>query len=184
MTVETIDGNKVLIILHSNDIETYSLDYNELSLNNRHSYKIIMRLLKVACMKSGIDIKNRSILLEAIELDSELYILVTVKNKNSKKYRRKKSECLCYNLGASGNFLNTIEHLYKQNVCCIRSSVYFYKEEYFIIFDYPSIPIKLRRVLSEFDAVKKNVIYAADVRENGKQICKNNAVEIIGRHLI
>ncbi len=184
MTVDKIDGNRILIVLCSSDIEDFSLNYGKLSLNDKHSRRVILRIMRLACMKSGIDINNRSVLLEAVELNGEFYILITVKDKNPKKYRLKRGGCICYSLGSSGNFLDAVEHMYRQNVCCGRNSACVYNDEYYLIFDYPSIPVKLRRVLSEFDAQKRGVVYAAKVRENGKSICKLNAIESIGRHLV
>ncbi len=111
-------------------------------------------------------------------------MLVTVNEKHRHTYRVKKTEnCICYHLGKSDNFLDTIEKLYKQNVYCNKNSAYEYNSEYYLIFDYSSIPKKLKRVLSEYGQNDGGNIRASKIRENGRLICKHNAITQIGRFL-
>ncbi len=185
MTVDKLSENKVLVVLYTDDMIDFSLDYNSLSLNDIHSRKILLRILQVVCMKSGIEIKDKNVRLEAMALDRECYILITFEKKHRKTYRiKKKNENVCYLLGGSKNFLNTIEKLYRQNVYCNKNSAYLYNKEYYLIFDYPAIPHKLKRVLSEYGEKQEGRTFSARVRENGKVLCKHNAIFQIGKHLV
>lgn len=185
MTIDKLTENRVLIVLCKQDMNNFSLDYSTMNFDDSHSRKMLMRILRLACIKEGIEINGKSVLLEAINFNEECYLLVTINSKRQKKYRLKNNKnCLCYHLGNSGNFLDTIEQLYRQNVCCNHNSAYMYNDEYYLIFDYPSIPHKLRRVLSEYGSKGRNCLSAARVKENGKQLCKHNAIAQIGKFLV
>ncbi len=185
MTVDKLAENRILIVLCDKDMNDFSLDYNKMSFDDVHSRRILMRILQLACFKSGIDIKGRSVMLEAVAFDDECYLLITLKDKRHKTYKLKScNKALCYHFGGSGTFLDAVEQLYRQNVCCNHNSAYVYKGEYYLIFDYPSIPQKLRRVLSEYGNRSSSSLTAARIRENGKQLCRNNAIASIGKYLV
>lgn len=186
LTVDKLGKNMVLVVLGSRDMEDYRLDFEALSLNDEHSRKILIRIMQAACYKSGIAVSGKSVKLEAIRLEDGCYILITVDNiHRSHTYKIKNPrECRCYSLGNSGNFLNAIEMLYRQNVCCNKNSVYVYNNEYYIIFEYPAIPRRFRRVLSEYAEKRGGRTFAARVMENGRRLCKVNAIAQIGKHLV
>ncbi len=185
MTVDKLAENRVLIVLCDKDMEDFALDFERLSLNEIHSRKILLRIMQLACRKTGIEITGKSVNIEALTLDDECYILVTVEEKRHRTYRLKKNDnCVCYQLGESGNFLDAMEKLYRTNVCCNRNSAYLYENEYYLIFDYPSIPKNIRKVLSEYGQKSGGNIVSAKIRENGKVLCNHNAIAQIGQHLV
>ena len=186
MTVDKLGSSTVLVVLCRKDMEEFALIFEEMSLNDVHSRKILLRIMQAACFKSGIVLSGKSVQLEAIKLDDGCYILITVSKANGQRTYKLKNpwECRCYSLGSSGDFLNTIEMLYRQNVCCNKNSAYVLDREYYLIFDYPSIPRRLRRVLSEYSKNSGGRALAARVKENGRQLCGKNAIAQIGRHLV
>lgn len=185
MTIDKLADNRVLIVLCKQDMNDFSLDYSKMKFEDSRTRRVLMRILRLACVKEGIEINGKKVFLEAINFDDECYLLATINGTKQKKYRLKSNKnSLCYHLGNSGNFLDAIEQLYRQNVCCNHNSAYMYNDEYYLIFDYPSIPQKLRRVLSEYGNKGKNSIITARVKENGKQLCKQNAIAQIGKYLI
>lgn len=184
MTVDKLAENRVLITLCNEDMKDFSLDYSRLSLNDIHSRKILTRIMQLACFKFGIELSGKNVLIEALSLDDECYLLLTINRKYSRTYRLKKTTCQCYRLGKSSNFLDTVEQLYRQNVCCNKNSAYVYKDEYYLIFEYPAIPHKFKRVLSEYGKRSGGNISAAIIKENGKMLCKTNAIAQIGKHLV
>lgn len=185
LTVDKLAENRVLIVLCDKDIEDFALDFEKLSLNELHSRRILLRIMQIACRKTGIETTGKSISIEALSFENEYYILVTVNEKRRRTYKLKKNEdCVCYLLGESGNFLDTIEKLYRANVYCNRNSAYLYENRYYLIFDYPSIPKKLRKVLSEYGEKSGGNITAAKIREKGKTLCSHNAITCIGKHLV
>ena len=165
-------------------MKDFSLDFNTLSLNDSHSRRILLRILQLACFKSGVEIKNKNVLMEALPFMGGCSILLTVSDKLLKKtYRVKRKKSICYRLGDSKNFLDALELLYQQNICCNGNSAYINNDEYYLIFDYPSIPKNLKIVLSEYALECKKNIEASRVKVNGKAICKVNAIEQIGKWL-
>lgn len=184
MTVNRLSYNRVLIILCEKDMSDFSLDYDTLSFDDAHSRRIIMRILQVACRKSGIETRGKSVNVEALSFKDDCYILVTVSSKKGRTYRLKQSsESLCYYLGGGTNFLDTIDALNRQNVYCNKNSAYVWNSGYYLIFDYPTIPKKLRKILSEYTEKCSGKLFAARVKESGKPVCTHNAIMQIGKFL-
>lgn len=184
MTVNNLGQNKVLVILGEKDMQDFSLDFDKLSLDDKHCRKVLLRIMQIACNKSGIEMNGRSVSIEALMVDAGCYLLVTVKDRHRRTYKIKKDyDCICYRLGNSGNFLDTIEKLYRENVYCNKNSAYEYNSEYYLIFEYPSLPVKIKRILSEYGEKFGGNIKTSKIKENGKLICKHNAIVQIGRHL-
>ena len=141
MTIDKIKSNKILITLCDEDMRDFSLDYDTLSLYDNHSRKILMRILQIACFKTDIEIKDKRMIVEALPTVDGCMLLLTVEDKKRKKYRLQNGKkCSCYDVGNSKNFLDVIQLLYKQNVCCNKNSAYEKDGVYYLIFDYPAIP--------------------------------------------
>lgn len=184
MTIDKIKSNKILITLCDEDMRDFSLDYDTLSLYDSHSRKILMRILQIACFKTDIEIKDKRMIVEALPTVDGCMLLLTVEDKKRKKYRLQNGKkCSCYDVGNSKNFLDVIQLLYKQNVCCNKNSAYEQNGTYYLVFDYPAVPKRFKRILHEYGARCGDNIFAARLRENAKEICKTNAVAVIGRWL-
>lgn len=181
LTVDKINHNKILITLCGEDMRNFALDYGTLSLYDSHSRRIIMRILNLACFKTGIETQNKSMFVEALPLEKGCAFLLTLVDRSRHFYRIKGTQkSVCYRLGGSRNFLDAMEKLYRQNVCCNKNSAYLYRDSYYLIFDYPSVPKKLRLVLGEYAERCGGNIFAAKLRESGKEICRTNAITQIG----
>lgn len=184
MTIDKIKSNKILITLCDEDMRDFSLDYDTLSLYDSHSRKILMRILQIACFKTDIEIKDKRIIVEALPTVDGCMLLLTVEDKNRKKYRLQNGKkCSCYDVGNSKNFLDVIQLLYKQNVCCNKNSAYEKDGVYYLIFDYPAIPKRFKRILHEYGVRCGDNIFAANLRENAQEICRSNAIAVIGKCL-
>lgn len=185
MTVDKLSENTVLIILYTKDMHNLSLELSEQNRDDAAFRKSIIKIMKYACAKAGLDINNRKVEIEALPFENECYLLITVHEKIRRSFRIKNTgECVCYSLGGSGNFLNTLERIYRLNICCNKNSAYLYNDCYYIVFEYPSIPQKLKKLLSEYAEKSIGKIETARVKENGKIICANNAIYQIGKHLV
>lgn len=181
MTVDKINHNRILITLCDEDMRDFALDYATLSLNDFHSRKILMRILNLACFKTGIEVQNKNIFVEAMPLDKGCVLLLTVSDSRRHSYKIKGTQkSVCYCLGDSKNFLDTMERLYRQNVCCNKNSAYLYNGDYYLVFDYPSVPKKIKLILGEYGVRCGGNIFAAKLRESGREICRINAIAQIG----
>jgi len=185
MTIERIDSSKVLISLCFEDMKDFSLRFDTIGFRDPHSRKILNRLLTLACNKTGLSIQNRSLLVEALPHESGCLILLTVKQKAQRKkvYKIKKvRNNLCYSFTDSNDFLDAICLLYKERPYNYSNSAYFYSNKYYLMFDYPSLPKRMRIILNEFAAPKKwNKVFAAKLKEAGVTLALNNAIEFIGK---
>ena len=184
MTTDKIKSNKILITLCDEDMRDFSLDYDTLSLYDSHSRKILMRILQIACFKTDIEIKDKRMIVDALPTVDGCMLLLTVEDKKRKKYRLQNSKkCSCYDVGNSKNFLDVIQLLYKQNVCCNKNSAYEKDGVYYLIFDYPAVPKRFKRILHEYGVRCGDNIFAANLRENAQEICRSNAIAVIGKCL-
>lgn len=181
MTVDRLSSNRVLVILKNKDMENLLIDFDTMSLDDLHSRKALLRIINSACRSFGIEASGKSICVEAMSFEEECYLLLTLSESVSKD-RETKSVCYC--LGESSNFLDALEKLYRQNVCCNKNSAYEYKGEYYLIFDYPSVPNLIKRVMSEYAKESGKSVCSAKIKENGRVLCEFNAIFQIGRHLI
>lgn len=183
MTVNKLGENRVLIILGEQDMNDFSLDFNNMNLDDSHSRRVLTRLTHSACKSTGIETGGKSLNIEALSLGEGCYLLVTVGSLN-KTYRRKRGGSVCYSLGGCGNLLDCLEQLYRLGTACSKSAVYEHNGEYFLVFDYPAIPKSMRVVLSEFSAKRCRPFARARLRERARVICDRNAVCKIGQYLV
>lgn len=178
LTVNRLGDNRVLIVLCEQDIEDIKIDFDNLALRSR-----VIGLTRSACRSKGLEIGGKRVNIEALPLENSCYLLVTVGA--GKRYKIKKANSgLCVKINGAENFLRAVEQAYLTNVRCTKNSAYKKGGEYFLIFDYPAVPQKLKRILSEYGEWQRGKFSAARVRETAEPVCKYNAVEVIGREVV
>lgn len=185
MTVNRLSNDRVLITLCHKDMDDFLLDFKSMSLSDSHSRRVIMRIMQVACRRSGISVSGKSVNVEALQLGDGCCLLVTVAgSRRGHTYRVKKSSLsFCYKASSLDALLDIIERLYKLNILCSKNAVFELNGDYFLIFD-NYIPKQFRGILSEFAQKTGGGITAARVREYGTAVCERNAVAHIGRYLL
>ncbi len=183
MTVNKLADNRVLIILGGDEMKSYRLEFEKMSFENSHSRRVMMRLIQVACRKSGITTTGKSVSVEALMLSEGCYLLMTVEHK-AKSYRLKKSSGICCKFENAASLMNAVEALYREGFCCKKNSLYEADGEYYIIFDYPALPYAANRIICEYSSLKRNPIYISRIKENCNLICANSAIQQIGVHLV
>ena len=122
-------------------------------------------------LENGLDIeiKDKRMIVEALPTVDGCMLLLTVEDKKRKKYRLQNGKkCSCYDVGNSKNFLDVIQLLYKQNVCCNKNSAYEKDGVYYLIFDYPAVPKRFKRILHEYGVRCGDNIFAANLRMQKK----------------
>lgn len=156
MTVDKLGDNKLLIKLDESDMENFELDFGKMSFKNEDNQKVIIGLMRLACCRAGLDTNGKNVKIEAFLLGDECCILVTA-NPKKRKYRLKKSDSgLCWKMANASDFLNAVEALYRSNICCRKSSAYEMSGNYYLVFDYFSLPKHMVRVLSEYGERQKS----------------------------
>ncbi|MDD5795371.1 MAG: adaptor protein MecA [Oscillospiraceae bacterium] len=185
MTIEQIDSSKVLITLCSQDMKDYRLDFNAMGFSNPHSKKILNRLIKIVCTKTGLSTENKKLLMEALPHQSGCLILVTFIEKRplQTKYKIKKfGENICFSFENTENFMAAVSLLYKENLRFHSNKAYLFNGAYYFIFEHYPLPLKAKRILNEFGKRKKcTKAFLSAIKEAGKPICEKNAVSVMGK---
>ncbi len=182
MTINKLDGSRVLVVLGDKDMTDFALDFRSLGLENDHARKILLRLTRLACHKSGIDIRGKRLHVEALMMGEDCYLLVTVKNRVRKYILRRGGSC--WRFATVTDFLNAVEAALRSRCCTTKNAAFEWNGSYYLLFDYPALPKALRRVLSEFSAERAGALQSAQVREHGRLLCAKNAVACIGQALL
>ena len=169
MTIEQIDPSKVMIVLGSNDMKDFSIEYNTLSFKDPHSRKILSRLLTLACSKTGISIDNKKMLVEALPHKSGCLILLTLKPKTKRRvYRVKKPDrCLCCIFADVESLIGAAVALRSR---LRENRVYGFRDKYYLLIG-ENIALGTLALLEEFaDCYVCSEIAAAKIREAGSGI--------------
>lgn len=183
LTVNRLSGNRVLIILAQEEMRDFSLDFSRMQLSDSHARRVLTRLMRMACRKSGIATDGQRVNIEALSLGEGCYLLVTVGA--ARRYRLKQSTaCVCCTFADSGDFLDAVAALYRSGAVCRRSSAYVYRGGYCLLFAYPSLPPAVGRVLSEYGDVTRKPLYCAAVAEHGRLLCPSDAIGQIGKAMV
>lgn len=183
LTITQLDGQRVLVVLGGKDMSDFALDFREMDMDNAHARKILLRLTRLACRKSGIDTRGKRVHIEALPMGESCYLLVSV-NSEPKRYRLKHGGSRCFVFADVTAFLNAVEAAYRSSYYRAKVAAFAYRGGYALVFDYPSLPRSLCRLLGEFAEASGGALFAAHVRETGKPLCAHNAVTVIGEQLI
>ena len=183
LTVNRLDERRVLLTLCGRDMSDFKLSFAQLGMDDDHSRRIILRLISLACRKSGIDARGKRLSVEALKMGEGCCFLVTVKEKR-RRYIRRRGSGECFEFECAEDFLNAVEAAYRLNYCLNKNSAYEWAGSYYLIFDYPAVPKPLRRVLGEFSVRRGKALLGARVREQGRELCARGAISVIGAHLI
>ena len=183
MTVNKLSENRVLIVLCEQDIADNALGKEGIDFDNGAARSRVIWLTRRACKSSGIDTGGKRVNIEALPLEKSCYLLVTVGA--VKRYRLKNSNSgCCFCLGGSTAFLNAVEQLYRRNICCRNNSAYKLNNDYYLVFDYPTLPQSLSNILLEYGRKLSGKFAAARIKETAKPICERNAIESIGKYIV
>ncbi len=184
MKISQLSDTKVLISLCADDMKNFKLEFDEMTLSDAHSKKILNRLLHLACTKSALTSKHKAILCEALPSDDGCMLFLSFADKQSsrKKYRIKRiTEYPCYRFSCVEDLLCAIERLYNTDVLFYNNSVYLYKDRYYLVFDYPIVAQKAQKILLEYaHKLKGSKPFVARLHENAKNISQGNAIIHIG----
>ena len=180
MTIEQIDSSKVMILLGCDDMKDFSLEYDTLGFSDPHSRRILSRLLRLACNKTGMSVNNKRMYVEALPHKSGCLILLTLTEKTKRRiYKIKKSDksycCIFQNAEA----LITASVALKK-FAIPGGKVYFSDDKYYLIIDTMPLSLYLMSELEEFsDAYVCSKTACARIAENGKEL---GDIKTIGKY--
>lgn len=182
MTIEQIDKGRVLILLCNSDMKDFSLDYDTMGFRDSHSKKILVRLLTLACLKTGISAKGKKMLVEALPQENGCIILLTLVSENKRRVYRIKSKnySLCFVFENLENLIKLCIALKDRSIT--ENQIYYCNSKYYLVFE-SILPPKYKRLVCEYaDKRELKGLHWARVKENGKLIADNNAIAILGKY--
>ena len=183
MTINRLDGQRVLVVLGGKDMTDFALDFEEMSMTDAHVRRILLRLTRLACRKTGIGTGGKRIRIEALSVGEGCYLLVTVQ-RQTRRYRLKRGGSCCWEFGDVSAFLGAAEAAYRLPYHLAKSAAYTENGRYYLLYGYPAVPKTLRRTLSEFAEKTGGTLRCAQIREQAKPLCTQNAVAVIGEQLV
>ncbi len=187
MTIEPLDSGKVLISLCAKDMKDYKIDLNCMSLYDEHSNKVLQRLLRLACSKAGLSMGDKVALMEAVPWDGGCLILVTLCHKKKPKtYKVKRvEEYPCFMFQSIEDFFSVSEKILGRGFAVRNNSLWEYKCRLYLVWNYPVISSELKGILTEYATMLKcNKVTYSRIKEQGRLLCEDNAIEKIGRSIL
>lgn len=181
MTVEQIDGNRLIIALCDEDMKNLHLDYQSLCMKDDHSGKVLKQLLQLAEMETGIDIHNKKITVEALGFENGCVFLVTIAVKTQMSGRRytvrTRPHIFVAEFQEIDDFLDCMKQLKNKNLYVPRSELYAYNDKYYLAFiSKIAIRKKLRHLLMEFSpSATTNLLFYYRISEHGDLVIKQRA---------
>lgn len=188
MTIEQIDNERILIALCDDDMKSFSLEFESMTLSDPHVKEMIQRLLKFASIETGISVKNKRMLIEAIPYVNGCLFLITLTQKTRKRkiYKIKNIRPFIIGFIETEDMLRCISIVYKSDVKHIHSDLYKFGSRYFLIIrPIRGISRRLEAFLYEYgEKISGGNLTISKLREYGKILAKDNAIEVVGTALI
>ena len=125
MTIEQIDNERILIALCDEDMKSFSLEFESMTLSDSHVKEMIQRLLKFASKETGISVKNKKMLIEAIPYINGCLFLITLTQKAHKRkiYKIKNARPIIIGFIDAEDMLRCISVVYKAKIQYIHSDL-------------------------------------------------------------
>ncbi len=188
MHIERLDKAKIIISLCSQDMQDFSFSFERMSFQDERSKTVMMRLLKLASLKTGMHLSGRTVLVEALPFTDGCMLLVTLldKEKSRRVYKVKRlKEYPAVVFFNADNLLSAAEAAYLRGGCIYPNSLWFAEKRYYLLMDYPYISPSLKGVLTEFGNYRSlSEAEVSRIKERGKLLVLSDAVGIIGKKVL
>ncbi|MBE6738443.1 MAG: adaptor protein MecA [Ruminococcaceae bacterium] len=186
MTIEKLSDEKILISLCKEDMESLRLNTREMGFCDESSKRSLLRLLQVACREAGMSAVSKTVLMEALPVQSGcLFLLTFTEKKERRTYRVKKTkEGPCYVFSDAEKMLSAAEISYLKKIGSCDNALWAYSSKYYLIFKSPLIKGKLRDILAQYaERIPVTALINSRINEGGKLLCAGDALHTIGKKL-
>ncbi len=184
MKIEQLDEKRILISLCDEEMQLYSVSFEELEPGETNSEVLLRELLLQAAEQTGIIIKNKHIMIEAMKFERGCLLLVTVSEKTGKRSFR-----VGHSTGYSRVLVFENAEALLGCICALSSMKDFrcssallgYKSRYYLVLR-SSYPFEqgVINTAHEFDAaVREGRSYISSLYEHAEIIVPDHAVETI-----
>lgn len=183
MTVNRLDGNRVLIVLEDSDLSELKIEPELLDFRDSRHRTAILGVTRSACGSKGIETEGKRINIEALQVGESCYLLVTV-NGRTGVYRAKRTSGFCCVTESAEELMSLAEKLCKSGLCCEKTAVYTHGGKYCVVFDYPALPAAYMRLLGEYGTLRRGALFRAKITEGWTLVCPRDALRLIAAPLL
>lgn len=187
MTIEQLSSVRFVINLSSDDMKTFSLDFENICFENPYFQKVLKRLLKLAQERITISMLNKALYIEALERLGGCVLVITALPRGEsaqKRYRLKRSGgAVMYSFECSDDLTDCMAQLYKNDCRLLKGEVFSTDGGYRLIISsgFSIFSRRAKGVLSEYsEKITENEIKIAQVREHGSVLADGFPVMKIG----
>ncbi len=183
MNIEQLDQERILISLCDKEMEQYSVTFDQLDLYEKNSETMLRELLLNASEQTGISMKDKHILIEAMKFEHGCLLLITVSaSKKRKSYKvRRNTVFRTLIFDNADNLFGCIGAFSRIKVDTVSSSLLAYKNRYYLILSSSeSINDNIISTAYEFDAdIRYGKNFTEFLYEHGSLLSAKNAVDEI-----
>ena len=188
MNIEQLDATRILISLGDRELESYDVTFENLSFSELRGRKLLREMLRRAANTTGIDLKDKHVVIEALKYEHGCLLLLTITDRVKKRrtYRIKyQNDAYLFLFGDAGSLLDCIRALYRMNGRHFSSSVYYYHQKYYLVlYGTASVGSRYLHTIGEFCiSRKRSKAFNASLMEHARVISLKRAVETIGSQL-
>ncbi len=187
LKIEIIDEKTIKILLSVQDMQEFHLTYEQMDYNDTVTRKAILSIVQKIRQDTPVDLEMNKLFIEAFPDTAGgciLYVnLIEPQQMQSIKSGKQSFDTplifLLGNIdlvaGVSARLLQEYSHL------IIHSSLYWMEERYcLLLYTYCRMEKKIICILKEYGSyLGKGAILSAFIREHGKEILNDNAIETI-----
>ena len=185
MDIEQLSKGKLLITLSSEDMKDFKVSFDSLSIENKQERKVLLRLLQLACAKSGVSCEDKTVFVEALPFEGGCALLVTLVNRERERKtdRVKRQEKFpVVKFSCAEDLLSAAKSL--KGKAIYRNSLWLWEGEYFLIMDYPVLSRESSLILSQYGRILSlTPVARSRIRESGRALCKDDAMRLLGESM-
>lgn len=186
MTIERLSDEKILISLCDEDMESLKLNKKEMGFCDEVAKRSLLRLLQVACREVGMSAVSKTVLMEALPVQSGCLFLLTFTDKKTKKIYKVKNpkEGPCYVFCDAEKMLSAAEISYLKQIRSCDNALWLYNSRYYLTLKSPLIKGRMRDILELYaQKVAAKALCVSRIKEGGRLLCPDDALYFIGEKL-
>lgn len=166
--IKKINNDKLKVILSSNDLDEKNIDVNSFLANSLESQDLFFEILDLAEEQYDFNIENNKAIVEAINLDNNLFILTITKLKNDfKNSYDSSSKIFCFeNMDDIFTIYNILN---KNNTNLENTYIYEFNNKYYLLLN--NISDNIENILLEYSSPINNPLFFEPILiEHAKRI--------------
>lgn len=168
MQIKKINNDKLKVILSSNDLGEKNIDVDSFLANSLESQDLFFEILDLAEEQYDFNIENNKAVVEAINLDNNLFILTITKLKNDfKNSYDSSSKIFCFE---NMDDIFTIYNILNKNNSNLENTyIYEFNNKYYLLLN--NISNNIENILLEYSSPINNPLFFESILvEHAKRI--------------